>query len=101
MMDNPHIDHLAYKANYLGTAAAAKVYEAMGRSDAIWYLGSSGNGSHCTTRAEYGAPLRAMIRKFMKGDNSVTTGGLNTHSNHGNINVNGWTSGWNVGTISQ
>lgn len=101
MMDNPHIDHLAYKANYLGSAAAAKVFKAMGRSDALWYLGNSGNGNHCATRAEYGAPLRAMIKKFLKGDGTATTGGLDKHANHGTINVDGWTSGWKEGTISK
>jgi hypothetical protein len=99
MMDNPHIDHLAYKANYLGSAAGAKVYEAMG-SDGLWYLGSSGNGSHCAVREEYAAPLRAMIQKFLKGDDSVETGGLDTHSNHGNVDVDGWTSSFNQGTIA-
>lgn len=51
MMDNPHIDHLAYRANFLGSAAANEVYEAMG-SDGLWYLESSGNGNHCAVRAE-------------------------------------------------
>ena len=100
-MDNPHIDHLSYKANYLGCAAAYEVYKAMGRQDALWYLGSSGNGSHCASRSEYGSALRAMIQKFLKGNNSVQSGGLNTHSNHGNVNVAGWTSSWKKGTISQ
>jgi hypothetical protein len=101
LMDNPHIDHLAYKANYLGCAAAYEVYKAMGKSDALWYLGNSSNGNHCSVRSEYGTALRAMIRKFLKGDNSTTSGGLNTHSNHGNVNVAGWTSTWKKGTISQ
>jgi hypothetical protein len=101
MMDNPHIDHLSYKANYLGCAAAHEVYDAMGRADALWYLGSSNNGNHCAVRAEYAEPLRAMIQKFLKGDGSATTGGLDTHSNHGNVDVAGWTSTWNIGTISQ
>jgi len=101
LMDNPHIDWLSYQANYLGCAAAYEVYKAMGKSDAMWYLGNTDNGNHCAVRSEYGDELRAMIRKFLKGDNSVTTGGLNTHANHGNINVAGWTSSWNKGTISQ
>jgi len=29
MMDNAHIDHLSYKANYLGCAAAMEVYKYM------------------------------------------------------------------------
>ncbi len=101
MMDNPHIDHLAYKANYLGSAAAHEVYTAMGRADALWYLGSTGNGTHCAVRSEYAGPLRAMIQKFLKDDGSATTGGLDTHANHGNIDVSSWTSTWNKGTISQ
>jgi hypothetical protein len=101
MMDNPHIDHLSYKANYLGCAAAHEVYDAMGRADALWYLGSTNDGNHCSVRPEYAEPLRAMIQKFLKGDGSATTGGLDTHSNHGNVDVAGWTSTWNIGTISQ
>lgn len=100
MMDNPHIDHLSYKANYLGVAAARKVFDAMGAGDAAWYLGSSGDGGHCGVRAEYGAPLRAMIQKFLKGDSAAETGGLDTHSNHGNVDVDGWTSSWSEGTIA-
>lgn len=99
MMDNPHIDHLSYKANYLGSAAANKIYEAMG-SDGLWYLGNSGNGTHCAVRAEYGAPLRAMIKKFLKGDASAETGGLDTHTNHGNVDVDGWTKNFKPGTIA-
>ncbi|MDF3065363.1 MAG: xylanase / methyl-glucuronoyl esterase [Polyangiaceae bacterium] len=99
MMDNPHIAHLSYKANYLGSAAADKVYQAMG-SDGLWYLGSSGNGNHCAVRAEYGAPLRAMIKKYLKGDAAAETGGLDTHANHGNIDVAGWTKNFKVGTIA-
>jgi hypothetical protein len=99
MMDNPHIAHLSYKANYLGAAAANKVFEAMG-SDGLWYLGSSGNGEHCSVRAEYAAPLRAMIKRFLKADATAEVGGLDTHANHGNVNVNGWTSGWKAGGIS-
>ncbi len=100
MMDNPHIAHLSYKANYLGVAAARKVFEGMGAEDAAWYLGNSGNGGHCAVRAEYAAPLRAMIKKFLKGDVAATTGGLDTHSNHGNIDIAGWTSSWKPGTIA-
>lgn len=99
MMDNPHIDHLSYKANYLGSAAANEVYEAMG-SEGLWYLGSSGNGTHCAVRAEYGAPLRAMIKKFLKGDAAAETGGLDTHANHGNVDVAGWTKNFKAGTIA-
>jgi len=101
LMDNPHIDWLSYQANYLGCAAAYEVYKAMGKSDALWYLGNTNNGNHCSVRTEYATALRAMIRKFLKGDNSTTSGGLNTHSNHGNINVANWTSTWKKGTISQ
>lgn len=100
MMDNAHIAHLSYKANYLGMAAAREVYKAMGREDAAWYLGSSNNGGHCSERAEYGDELRAMIRKFFKGDAGAATGGLDKHANHGNIDVGSWTSAWKKGTLS-
>ncbi|MBN2735705.1 MAG: PKD domain-containing protein [Spirochaetales bacterium] len=101
LMDNPHIDHLSYKANYLGMAAAYEVYKAMGQSGALWYLGNTGNGNHCSTRSEYEAAQRAMIRRFLKGQNVETKGGLDKHSNHGNIDVAGWTSTWKKGSISQ
>lgn len=99
MMDNPHIEHLSYKANYLASAAANEIYEAMG-SNGLWYLGNSGNGSHCVVRAEYGAALQAMIQKFLKGNDSVETGGLDTHSKHGNVDVAGWTRNFKPGTIA-
>lgn len=101
MMDNAHIAHLSYKANYLGIAAAREVFAAMGKADAAWYLGSSGNGSHCAERAEYGDELRAMFRKFFKGDAGAVTGGLDKHANHGTINVEGWIGSWKKGAISQ
>jgi len=101
MMDNAHIGNLSYKTNYLGCAAGREVFKAMGREDALWYLGNSGNGTHCATRTEYGDAERAMIRKFLKGDNSATTGGLDKHANHGTINVDSWTGTWKKGTISE
>jgi hypothetical protein len=100
MMDNPHIDHLSYKANYLGIAAAQVVFKAFGKEDAIWYLGSSNNGSHCSERAEYGDELKAMFQKFFKGNAAVTTGGLDKHSRHGTINVDSWTGSWKKGTFT-
>jgi hypothetical protein len=69
-------------------------------SDGLWYLGSSGNGGHCTVRAEYAGPLRAMIKKFLKGDASAETGGLDTHANHGNVDVAGWTKDFKAGPIT-
>ncbi|HEX2870195.1 MAG TPA: hypothetical protein VHP33_03040 [Polyangiaceae bacterium] len=99
MMDNAHIAHLSFKANYLGAAAANEVYEAMG-SKGLWYLGNSGNGNHCAVRAEYGAPLRAMIKKFLKGDATAETGGLDTHANHGNVDVAGWTKNFKPAPIA-
>jgi hypothetical protein len=99
MMDNSHIAHLSFKANYLGSAAANKIYEAMG-SKGLWYLGNSANGNHCAVRAEYAAPLRAMIKRFLKGDAAAETGGLDTHANHGNVDVASWTKNFKTGTIA-
>ena len=99
-MDNPNIDHLSFKANLLGSAAANTVYEAMGK-DGLWYLGNSNNGTHCAVRAEYAEPLRAMIKKFLKGDASVKTGGLDSHpSKHGNVDVAAWTKNFKRGPIA-
>lgn len=103
MMDNPDIDHLSYKANYLGAAAAYEVCKAMGRNDGLGYLGNTGNtgnGSHCAVRAEYAEPLRAMVQKFLDGDGSATTGGLDTHANHGGVDVSSWMSTWSKRTLS-
>ena len=100
LMDNPSIAWLSYQANYLGCAAAAEVYKAMGKSDALWYLGNTSNGNHCSVRSEYGSALRAMIQKFLKRSASPTTGGLDKSSSF-NVNVASWTSSWKKGTISQ
>ncbi len=97
LMDNPSIAWLSSPANYLGIGAARELYNAMGRADAIWYLGNTSNGTHCAVRSEYGSALRAMIQKFLKGNTSVTTGGLNGSGG----NVASWTSSWKKGTISQ
>lgn len=101
IMDNPHIDHLAYDANLLGAAAGYEVYKAMGADDALWYHANTADGSHCSFRSEHAAPLRAMIQKFLKGDSSPTTGGITRHSNQGNVDVGSWISDWNTTTISQ
>lgn len=101
IMDNPHIDHLAFKSALLGAAAGYEVFKAMGASDALWYHANTNDGSHCSFRSEHAAPLRAMIRKFLKGDTSVQTGGIVRRSNQNDVNVNDWISNWNIGTISQ
>jgi hypothetical protein len=101
LMDNPHIAHLSYKANYLGVAAAREVYKAMGKEDAAWYLGNTSNGTHCSERAEYADELKAMFKKFFQGDAGAKTGGLDKHANHGTIDVEGWTGSWKKGAISQ
>ena len=99
IMDNPHIDHLSYKANLLGAAAGYEVYKAMGADDALWYHSNTSNGTHCQFRSEHAAPLRAMIQKFLKGNNSVETGGITRHSNQGDVNVGNWIN-WTTPNIS-
>lgn len=86
IMDNPHIANLGPRSAHVAALAGAEVYKALGADDAITYHSNVADGSHCANRGEWTAPLRANIRKFLKGE-SASTGEINARSNaSGNLN---------------
>jgi hypothetical protein len=52
------------------------IFEALGVADNMTYESTS--GSHCQWRSGYEAPLKAMIDKFLLGDESAKTGTFHT-----------------------
>jgi hypothetical protein len=65
-MDNPAIANLGPKAAHSAALAGAEIYKALGAGDNITYYSDVQNGSHCSMRPEWSAPLRANIQKFLK-----------------------------------
>jgi hypothetical protein len=66
IMDNPHIANLGPKSASVAALAGAEVYKALGAGDNITYYSDVQNGSHCSMRPEWSAPLRDNIQKFLK-----------------------------------
>jgi glucuronyl esterase-like protein len=66
IMDNPHIANLGPKSASVAALAAAEVYKALGAGDNITYYSDVQNGSHCSMRPEWSAPLKSNIEKFLK-----------------------------------
>lgn len=93
IMDNPHIANLGPRSAHVAALAGAEVYKALGAGDAITYHSNVADGSHCANRSEWAAPLRANIRKYLKGE-SATTGEINARSNaSGNLSEwRNWTT---------
>jgi hypothetical protein len=86
IMDNPHIANLGPKAAHTAALAGQEVYKALGAESNITYHSNVASGSHCAIRAEFADPLRQNLRKFMRGQSGITTGGISASANaQGNL----------------
>jgi hypothetical protein len=65
IMDNPTIANLGPKAADVAALAGAEIYKALGAGDDISYDSDIQNGTHCSMRPEWSAPLRSNIEKFL------------------------------------
>jgi hypothetical protein len=68
MMENPEIGELSSKYGHVAALAGAEVYKALGYGDNISYNSNipSTEGTHCSARPEWVAPLKDNIEKFLK-----------------------------------
>jgi hypothetical protein len=66
IMDNPHIANLGPKSAHVAALAGAEVYKALGAGDNVTYYSDVQNGSHCSQRPEWSAPLKSNIQRFLK-----------------------------------
>jgi len=81
IMDNPHIANLGPKAAHTAALAGQEIYKALGAESNITYHSNVASGSHCAIRAEFAEPLRQNLRKFMRGQSGITTGGITASAN--------------------
>lgn len=65
IMDNPSIANLGPKAAHVAALAGAEIYKALGAIDNITYYSAVQNGSHCSMRPEWSAPLKSNIERFL------------------------------------
>lgn len=98
IMDNPHINNLGPRSAHVAALAGAEVYKALGAEDHFTYHSNVADGTHCALRPEHEAPLRANLRKFLKGEAAVT-GGINPHPN-ATGNLSEWID-WTTPTLSE
>lgn len=83
IMDNPFIANLGPKSAHVAALGGAEVFKALGAGDNITYYSNVQNGTHCSMRPEWSAPLRSNIRKFL----------TKTGSDPGVINASGSATG--------
>jgi len=78
IVDNPSTNYAGLDRNsaWVTGNVAKEIFSALGVEDHIAYEGAS--GSHCQWRSQYNASLNAMVDKFLKGNDSATTGNFNT-----------------------
>ncbi|WP_067639981.1 glucuronyl esterase domain-containing protein [Actinomadura latina] len=74
IMENPHIDWLAAKSGSVSALGGAEVYKALGAGGAITYWSDVQDGTHCASRSEWQAPLRANIQRFLLRSGGSTGG---------------------------
>jgi len=65
IMDNPYIANLGPESAHVAALAGAEVYEALGAGDNISYWSDEQNGSHCSIRPEWSAPLKSSLERFL------------------------------------
>ena len=66
IMDNPHIANLGPISAHAASMAGAEVYKALGAGANITYYSDVQNGTHCSMRPEWVAPLKSNIEAFLK-----------------------------------
>jgi hypothetical protein len=66
IMDNPSIANLGPKAAHVASLAGAEIYKALGAVDSFTYYSAVQNGSHCSMRPEWAAPLKSNVERFLK-----------------------------------
>lgn len=78
IVDNPSADYPGLDRNsaWVTANAGKQIFEALGVGDHMSYVGAS--GGHCAWRQAYTPVLNAMVDKFLKGDDSATTGSFET-----------------------
>lgn len=74
IVDNSAI--LDQRSAYVTAMAGQAIFKALGVGDRFTYQGASGN--HCQWRTQYDASLNATIDRFLKGNDSTTTGNFAT-----------------------
>ena len=67
IMDNPHITNLGPKSGSVAALGGAEVYKALGAADNISYWSDVQNGTHCSIRPEWTAPLQQNLKKYLLG----------------------------------
>jgi len=97
IMDNPHIANLGPKAAHTAALAGQEVYKALGAESNITYHSNVASGTHCAIRTEFAEPLRQNLRKFMRGQSGMTTGGI-TASTNAQGNLEPWRD-WTTPTL--
>lgn len=80
VMGNPYIVNLAPKAEDITVQAGLQIYTALGAAENLTYVSNIADGTHCSFRPEFVAPLQQNLRKFLKGDATATTGQIDPHS---------------------
>lgn len=66
IMDNPFIANLGPISAHVAALAGAEVFKALGVGANITYYSDIQNGTHCSQRPEWSAPLKSNIEKFLK-----------------------------------
>jgi len=80
VMGNPYIVNLAPKSEDITVQAGAQIYSALGVPENLTYVSNIQDGTHCSFRQEFVAPLQQNIRKFLKSDPTATTGAIDPHA---------------------
>ncbi|GAA3440194.1 hypothetical protein [Kutzneria kofuensis] len=65
VMENPHINHLAARSGSVAALGGAEVYKALGAGPDISYWSDVQNGTHCSVRPEWKAPLQQSLQAFL------------------------------------
>jgi len=67
IMDNPHIVNLGPKSGSVAALGGAEVYKALGAGANVSYWSDIQNGTHCSIRPEWTAPLQQNLKKYLLG----------------------------------
>ncbi len=96
VLEQKSADWLGITSSHLANMAGAEIYKALGAGDALTYIATSGS-SHCSFSSPWEAPLRANIKRFLKGENAQT-GGI-TPASGKTANLSNWRD-WTTPTLS-
>ena len=98
ILDNPFIGELGARGAHAAALAGSEVYKSLGAEENLSYLSNTSNGSHCSIRPEYQAPLREAIQRHLFKNEAAAAGTIQVSQSFATASPQDWID-WETPTL--